>query len=62
LVLKAWSTSGDPTKRGVITTSSYEARAFGVQSGLPLRTTARRCPDAVFLAADRAASYFPLKN
>ncbi|NUR72817.1 MAG: DNA polymerase IV [Hamadaea sp.] len=46
---------GDPTKRGVVSTASYEARAFGVHSGQPLRTAARRCPDAVFLPVDRAA-------
>jgi nucleotidyltransferase/DNA polymerase involved in DNA repair len=46
---------GDPTKRGVVATASYEARAFGVQSGLPLRTAARRCPDCVFLPVDRSA-------
>jgi nucleotidyltransferase/DNA polymerase involved in DNA repair len=46
---------GDPTKRGVVSTASYEARAYGVQSGLPLRTAARRCPDAVFLPVDREA-------
>jgi DNA polymerase-4 len=46
---------GDPTKRGVVSTASYEARAYGVQSGLPLRTAARRCPDAVFLRVDRPA-------
>ena len=45
---------GDPTKRGVVSTASYEARAYGVHSGLPLRTAARRCPDAVFLPVDRA--------
>ena len=28
---------------------------FGVHSGMPLRTAARRCPDAVFLPVDRAA-------
>jgi nucleotidyltransferase/DNA polymerase involved in DNA repair len=44
---------GDPAKRGVVSTASYEARAFGVHSGLPLRTAARRCPDAVFLPVDR---------
>ncbi|GAA2107013.1 DNA polymerase IV [Actinomadura alba] len=44
---------GDPSKRGVVSTASYEARAFGVHSGLPLRTAARRCPDAVFLPVDR---------
>jgi DNA polymerase-4 len=44
---------GDPTKRGVVSTASYEAREYGVHSGLPLRTAARRCPEAVFLAVDR---------
>ena len=44
---------GDPAKRGVVSTASYEARAHGVHSGLPLRTAARRCPDAVFLPVDR---------
>ncbi len=44
---------GDPAKRGVVATASYEAREHGVHSGLPMRTAARRCPDAVFLPADR---------
>ncbi|HEY8721401.1 DNA polymerase IV [Pengzhenrongella sp.] len=44
---------GDPTKRGVVSTASYEAREFGVHSGMPLRTAAKRCPDAVFLGVDR---------
>jgi nucleotidyltransferase/DNA polymerase involved in DNA repair len=44
---------GDPAKRGVVATASYEARQYGVHSGLPLRTAARRCPDAVFLPVDR---------
>src|SRR5579859_611405 len=50
---------GDPTKRGVVSTASYEARSFGVHSGLPLRTAARRlsssAADAVFLPVDREA-------
>ena len=46
---------GDPAKRGVVATASYEARRHGVHSGLPMRTAARRCPDAVFLPADRDA-------
>ncbi len=46
---------GDPAKRGVVATASYEAREYGVHSGLPMRTAARRCPGAVFLPADRAA-------
>ncbi len=46
---------GDPTKRGVVSTASYEARAYGVHSGLPLRTAARRCPEGVFLPVDKEA-------
>lgn len=44
---------GDPTKRGVVSTASYEARRFGIRSGMPLRTAASRCPEAVFLPVDR---------
>ena len=43
---------GDPAKRGVVSTASYEAREFGVHSGQPLRTAAKRCPDCVFLPVD----------
>lgn len=46
---------GDPTKRGVVSTASYEARAFGVHSAMPLRTAYRLCPHAVFLPVDFAA-------
>jgi nucleotidyltransferase/DNA polymerase involved in DNA repair len=47
---------GDPAKRGVVATASYEAREYGVHSGLALRTAAKRLPpDAVFLPVDRAA-------
>jgi DNA polymerase-4 len=46
---------GDPTKRGVVSTASYEARAYGIHSAMPLRTAYRLCPHAVFLAVDFAA-------
>jgi len=46
---------GDPTERGVVSTASYEARSFGVRSGMPLRTAVRRCPDAVVLPVDKPA-------
>jgi DNA polymerase-4 len=47
---------GNPARpRQVVATASYEARAFGVRSGMPLATAARRCPDAVFLPHDRPA-------
>jgi len=45
---------GDPGARGVVSAASYEARAFGVHSALPLRTAAARCPDGVFLPVDGA--------
>ena len=46
---------GDPTERGVVSTASYEARAFGVGSGMPLRVAVRRCPEAIFLPVDKPA-------
>jgi DNA polymerase-4 len=46
---------GDPSERAVVATASYEARAYGVHSGMPLRTAAKRCPAAVFLPNDPAA-------
>lgn len=46
---------GDPTKRGVVSTASYEARAFGIGSAMPLRTAYKRNPDAVFLPVDEDA-------
>jgi DNA polymerase-4 len=45
---------GDPGARGVVSTASYEARAFGVHSALPLRTAAARCPQGIFLPVDGA--------
>ena len=45
---------GDPTRRGVVSTATYEARAFGVRSGMPLRTALKLCPTAVFLPVDFA--------
>lgn len=47
--------AGDPTQRSVVATASYEARKFGVHSGMPMRFALRKCPDAIFLAADNPA-------
>ena len=42
----------DYAGRGVITTATYEARAFGVHSGMGLMKAAKLAPDALLLPAD----------
>jgi DNA polymerase IV len=45
-----------PDQRGVICTCSYEARTFGIHSGMPSRTAGRLCPHGIFLPV-RGARY-----
>ncbi len=44
--------SGDPEGRSVVSTCSYEARPFGVRSGMPLKEALRKCPQAVIVQGD----------
>ncbi len=38
-----------PGRRGVVSTCSYEARAFGLHSAMPISEAYRRCPQGVYL-------------
>lgn len=43
---------GKPDRRGVVAAASYEARSFGLHSGMPLITASRLCPQAIFIEGD----------
>ena len=54
-VIVGGAPAGDGTaqlNRGVVSAASYEARAFGVHSAMPLRTALRLCPQAVVVPVD----------
>ena len=45
---------GSPQGRGVVAAASYEARAFGVRSAMPMARAVRLCPDLVIVRPDFA--------
>lgn len=52
-VIMTNQTSGTITK-GVVATCSYEAKKFGVRSGMPLYKAVELCPDLILLKVDKS--------
>jgi DNA polymerase IV len=44
---------GGSQERGVVAACSYEARAYGIQSAMPMRTAMRLCPHATVVGGTR---------
>ena len=40
---------GSPTRRGVVTTASYEARRFGIHYAMPMFQARKLCPEAIIV-------------
>uniref|UniRef100_A0A7C4Y5A3 DNA polymerase IV n=1 Tax=candidate division WOR-3 bacterium TaxID=2052148 RepID=A0A7C4Y5A3_UNCW3 len=43
---------GDGGFRGVVASATYEARKFGVHSGMPIYLARKLCPDCIFIEGD----------
>jgi len=46
--------AGDPETRTTVSTANYQARKYGIKSGMPLKQALRLCPDAEIVVGDFA--------
>jgi DNA polymerase-4 len=51
---KPLAVGGSPQSRGVVAAASYEARAFGVRSAMPMSRALRQCPELLIVRPDFA--------
>ncbi len=49
---KPLAVGGSPQSRGVVAAASYEARAFGVRSAMPMARAVRLCPELLIVRPD----------
>src|SRR5438874_12035866 len=49
---KPLAVGGQPNSRGVVAAASYEARAFGVRSAMPMARAVRLCPGLLIVRPD----------
>jgi DNA polymerase-4 len=49
---KPVAVGGNPQQRGVVAAASYEARAFGVRSAIPMARAVRLCPSLIIVRPD----------
>ncbi len=50
---KAFAVGGSPTGRGVVTSCSYAARAYGVRSAMPMGQALQLCPGLLAVSSNR---------
>lgn len=52
---KPFAVGGRPDERGVVSSCSYPARAFGVRSAMPMSRALRLCPELVVVSGNHSA-------